>query len=183
MNLSTHKTLQKTTQIFFVFSLLIIAFGVFDVILQWYEVVEITLSYSIIWLAVLVVSLLLLGISGKWKKFSLILFLGIGNFLLFIYVAFSFPISVTKSVKNSQYLLEVNANGKYEILEKNCCFKRKIAEKASGIFFTPYSKTGIVPVFEARLISETTEMMVLEIETSGYQSFRKVQDTIQKLKN
>jgi hypothetical protein len=36
--------------------------------------------------------------------------LGIGNFIFFMYFAFSFPISLTKSVKNTNYLLQANGS-------------------------------------------------------------------------
>lgn len=180
MKLNNLRILQKTTYVFFSFSLLMITFSIVDAFLCWYEVVEITLPYSIIWLVVVLITLLLLGISEKWKPFLLILFLGIGNFIFFMYVAFSFPISLTKSVKNTNYLLQANANHQYKIFNQNCCYRKVIAIKASEIFFTPNTKTGIVPFFEAKLLSETPEIMVLEIQTSGYRSSRKVKDTIRK---
>ena len=182
MNLSNNKNLQLATKIFFILSLFILAFGIVDVFLRWYEVVELTLLSPFVWLIVLIITLLLLGISGKWKSFLLILFLGSGNFVFMIYVAFSTPISLTKSVKNSNYFLEATPH-QYTIYQDNGFYNKVIAKKISRIFSTPNSKIGIVPFFEAKLLSETDEMMILEIETSGYQSLGKVQDTIQKPKN
>ena len=94
-------------------------------------------------------------------------------------MAFSFPMTVGKPIPNSSYRLEANIN-QYKILKQNCCYKEVIATKPSRIFFTTNMKTGLVPTFDAKLLKETDELMVLEIKTFGVKS--KVQDTIKKLK-
>ena len=182
MNLSNKKNLQLATKIFFILSIFIIAFSIFDGFLTWYELVEITLEYSIVWLVILLITLVLLGISGKWKKFLLILFLGIGNVVFSMYVELSDSISQEKQIGNTDYYIEANMH-EYRIKKENCCYRKVIATKETKIFFTPNTKIGFVPFKDIKLLSETPEMLILEIETSGYQSSRKVKDTIQKLKN
>ena len=179
MKFSTKNILQKAIRIFFVLSLVIIAFSLSDTFLKWYEILQITIPYAIVWLVIIAITLLLLAILQRWKKFFLILFLAIGNFLFFFYVAFSFPMTVGKPIPNSSYRLEANIN-QYKILKQNCCYKEVIATKPSRIFFTTNMKTGLVPTFDAKLLKETDELMVLEIKTFGVKS--KVQDTIKKLK-
>ncbi|TDX86632.1 hypothetical protein [Epilithonimonas xixisoli] len=178
MRPSTKNILQKATRIFFVLSLVMIAFSLSDAFLKWYEILQITIPYAIVWLIVIAITLLLLVILQRWKRFFLILFLAIGNFLFFFYVAFSFPMTVGKSIPNSQYRLEANIN-QYKILKQNCCYKKVIATKSSRIFFTTNMKTGLVPTFEATLISENNELIILDIKTSGVKP--KVRDTIKKL--
>lgn len=177
MSLINNKSFQITTQFFFVFSLLMIAFSITDALLRNFEIVEITLVYNFVWLCVLLIGLLLLAILKKWKSFFLILFLAIGNFLLLTYVIFSGSIRHEKSIKNSSYLLRASSH-QYKILKQNCCYKKVIAEKSSGIFFTPDMKTGLVAYFDAKLISESPEMLILEIETSGKKQI--VRDTLNK---
>ena len=179
MKPSTKNILQKAIRIFFVLSLVIIAFSLSDTFLKWYEILQITIPYAIVWLVIIAITLLLLAILQRWKKFFLILFLAIGNFLFFFYVAFSFPMTVGKPIPNSSYRLEANIN-QYKILKQNCCYKEVIATKPSRIFFTTKMKTGLVPTFDTKLLKETNEMMILEIKTFGV--IPKVQDTIKKLK-
>ena len=178
MKPSTKNILQKATRFFFVLSLVMIAFSLSDAFLKWYEILQITIPYAIVWLIVIAITLLLLVILQRWKRFFLILFLAIGNFLFFFYVAFSFPMTVGKSIPISQYRLEANIN-QYKILKQNCCYKKVIATKFSRIFFTTNMKTGLVPTFEAKLISENNESIILDIKTSGAKP--KVRDTIKKL--
>lgn len=179
MSLINNKSFQITTKFFFVFSLLMIVFSIADALLRNFKIVEITLAYNFVWLCVILIGLLLLAISKKWKSFFLILFLAIGNFVLFTYVIFSEPFRHEKSIKNSSYLLRVSSH-QYKILKQNCCYKKVIAEKSSEIFFTPNMKTGLVTYFDAKLISESPEMLILEIETSGKKQI--VRDTLNKLK-
>lgn len=166
MSLMNNKSFQITTKFFFIFSLLVIVFSIADAILRNFEIIEITLPYHLIWLCVILIGLLLLAISKKWKSFFLILFLAIGNFVLLMNVIFSGSIRHEKPIKNSSYLLSATSH-QYKILKQNCCYKKVIAEKLSGIFFTPDMKTGSMAYFEAKLISESPEMLILEIETSG----------------
>jgi len=180
MSLINNKSSQITTKFFFVFSLLMIAFSIADALLRNFEIVEITLTYHLIWLCVILIGLLLLAISKKWKSFFLILFLAIGNFVFIIYVILSEPISNEEPIKNSSYLLNVTSH-QYKILKQNCCYKKTIAEKPSGIFFKSDMKTGLVTYFDAKLISESPEMLILEIETSGKKQI--VMDTLNKFKN
>lgn len=180
MSLINNKSFQITTKFFFVFSLLMIVFGVADALLRNFEIVEITLTYHFVWLCVILIGLLLLAISKKWKSFFLILFLAIGNFMLFTYVIFSDSIRHEKPIKNSIYLLSATSH-QYKILKQNCCYKKTIAEKASEIFFTPNMKTGLVTYFDAKLISESPEMLILEIEISGKKQI--IRDTLNKIKN
>lgn len=178
-NFSKNKNLQQATKFFFVLSLFIITFSIIDAFFRWFEVVEFTLLSPLIWLVVLLITLLLLGVSEKWKKFFLILFLGIGNFVFFVYVLLSASISQEKPIKNTNYFIEANMH-QYRIKVQNCCYKKVIATKSSNIFFTPNMKTGIVPLFEAKLLSETPEILILEIKASGKPI---VKDTIRKLEN
>lgn len=180
MSLINNKSFQITTQFFFVFSLLMIAFSIADALLRNFEIVEITLAYNLVWLCLILLGLLLLTISKKWKSFFLILFLAVGNFVFIIYVILSEPISNEEPIKNSNYLLSATLH-QYKILKQNCCYKKVIAEKPSGIFFTPDMKTGLVTYFDAKLISESPEMLILEIETSGKKQI--VRDTLNKIKN
>jgi hypothetical protein len=166
MSLINNKSFQITTKFFFVFSLLMIAFSIADALLRNFEIIEITLPYHVVWFCVILIGLLLLAILKKWKSFFLILFLAIGNFLLLMNVIFSGSIRHEKPIKNSNYLLSATSH-QYKILKQNCCYKKVIAEKPSGIFFTPDMKTGSVAYFEAKLISESPELLILEIETSG----------------
>lgn len=100
--------------------------------------------------------------------------------MLLTYVIFSGSIRHEKPIKNSSYLLSATSH-QYKILKQNCCYKKVIAKKSSGIFFTSDMKTGLVAYFDAKLISESPEMLILEIETSGKEEI--VRDTINKMKN
>ncbi|GEM_PF-4903611 len=179
MKTSLTKILQKAARIFFVLSLWMSVFSVTAVFLRWSGILEITLPYQVVWLVVIVIALLLLGIFEAWKKFLLILFLGVTNFLFLLYVASSLPITVEKPIQNSDYRLEAGTD-RYRILKSNCCYTKVIAAKLSGLFFTHNMKTGLVPSFEAQLLQETDEIIILEIRTSGV--IPKMQDTITKLK-
>lgn len=179
MSLINNKSFQITTQFFFVFSLLIIAFSIADALLRNFEIVEITLTYHLVWLCIILIGLVLLAISKKWKSFFLILFLALGNFVFIIYVILSEPISNEEPIKNSSYFLSATPH-QYKILKQNCCYKKNIAEKSSGIFFTPNTKTGLVTFFNAKLISESPEMLILEIEPSGKKQI--IRDTLNKMK-
>lgn len=179
MSLINNKSFQITTKFFFAFSLLIIAFSIADALLRNFEIIEITLTYHLVWLFVILTGLVLLVISKKWKSFFLILFLALGNFVFIIYVILSEPISNEEPIKNSSYLLSATPH-QYKILKQNCCYKKIIAEKSSGIFFKPDMKTGLVAYFDAKLISESPEMLILEIETSGKKQI--VRDTLNLFK-
>ena len=82
MKFSTKNILQKAIRIFFVLSLVIIAFSLSDTFLKWYEILQITIPYAIVWLVITAITLLLVGDFTKMEKvFSYFVF---GNWELFI---------------------------------------------------------------------------------------------------
>lgn len=180
MTLTKHQSITKTARLFFYLSLVMIIFSVTDTMLKWYEVIELTLPYPIIWLAILLTSLVLLAILEKWKSFFLILLLGISNFIFVAYVLISNPISQERIIQSSNYLLRTTPSD-YKVLKQGPCYKKIIASKGSGLFFTSNMKTGLVPYFKVKLLSETDEELILEIHTSSQGQISI--DTIQKNRN
>lgn len=178
MSLAKYQYFIKTAKLFFYLSLLIIIFSFADTMLKWYEMIELTLPYSIIWLAILLITVILLAILEKWKNFFLILLLGTLNFIFVAYMSISGPISQERPVQNSHYLLRATA-GDYKVLKQGLWYKKVIAMKGSSLFFTPNMKTALVPYFKVKLLSETDERVILEIQTSGQKPISI--DTIQKL--
>ena len=180
MNILNQNNLQKSAGILFTTCLLFIVFSIADILLRFYDIIEITVPYFLFRLCLLVLTLVLLGIVNRWKQFFTLLFLGVGNLVFLFYFIFSLPISLEWPIKNSQYLLEANMHH-YKIKKQNCCYNKVITSKSSKIFFTPNTKTGLVTYFDAKLISESPEMLILEIETSGKKQI--VRDTLNKMKN
>lgn len=179
MTILNQNNLQKSAGILFITCLLFIVFSFVDILLCFYDIIEITAPYFFVGLCLLVITLPLLGILRKWKHFFLLLFLGVGNLIFLFNFILSLPISLERPIKNSQYLLEANMHH-YKIKKQNCCYNKVITSKSSEIFFTPNMKTGIVPYFEATLVSESSESLFLEIKASGKPT---IIDTISKFKN
>lgn len=174
MELSNNKTLIKIGNAFFVIALIMIIFSFIDLFLRKFEDVIITVNYQWIWLAIIIITLLFLGILRKWKRFFLVIFLGFTVVSLFLCFIISWPLSVTKAVKNSRYDVQANPNY-YKIYDNNGFYKEVIASKKSQIFFKPNVKTGLNYNFEVKKVSETPEEIVLEIKTP-----QTVTDTIKK---
>ncbi|MBO6200534.1 MAG: hypothetical protein J6N74_02810 [Chryseobacterium sp.] len=178
MSLTKYQYLPKIARLFFFLSLLVIIFSFTDTMLKWYEVIELTIPYPMIWLTILLITLVLLAILEKWKNFILILLLEILNFIFVAYVLISNPISQERPVQNSNYLLRATA-GDYKVLKQGHWYKKVIAKKGFSLFFTPNMKTALVPYFKVKLLSETDEQLILEVQTSGQKPISI--DTIQKL--
>ena len=178
MSLTKYQYLPKIARLFFFLSLMMIIFSITDTMLKWYEVIELTIPYPMIWLTILLITVVLLAILEKWKNFILILLLGILNFIFVAYVLISDPISQERPVQNSNYLLRATA-GDYKVLKQGLWYKKVIVQKGSSLFFTPNMKTALVPYFKVKLLSETDERLILEVQTSGQKPISI--DTIQKL--
>jgi len=175
MEFSNSKTLIKIGNAFFVIAFLMTVFSFIDLFLRQYKDVLITINYQWIWLAIIIITLLFLGILRKWKRFFLVMFLVFAVVSLFLYFIVSSPLSFTKTIENSRYELQADPNY-YKIYKKNVFYKEMIASKKSKIFFEPNVKTGLNYNFEVKKVSETPEIIVLEIKTK-----QTVKDTLQKL--
>lgn len=82
MSLINNKIFQITIKFFFVFSLLMIAFSIADALLRNFEIIEIPLTYHLVWLCVILIRTCVVGnfkkmeelfpnsISRNWKFYA-----------------------------------------------------------------------------------------------------------------
>ena len=145
-----------------------------DMLLQYFEVLEITGNYLLFQLIFIIISLLFLVILSFYRKFFILLSVEILAVMLFFYIAFTKDPSVQRPIDNSNYVLKATS-GNYSVFQVRDFYNKKIGQKSSIIFFTSNMKLGIASNFKAKKLSETKEYLVLKIET-GYNKV--VLDTI-----
>ena len=127
---------------------------------------KIYIDYRIIFWSIYSISLLIFTYTSKRKIYVAIS--GVVPLFIFSYHILNVDntIEIRKKIEQSEYEILINSNG-YKLIKKVFFLEKEVAKKESKIFFSPYSKIGIVNSFDvdAKIIEENNDMIILEIST------------------
>lgn len=147
--------------------------GVVGVALDYFTNIHIIYtSFFWIWLALFFIGLIVFFRTKH--RFWITIFGGIVFISIFLHSFFTFDLSIRIKIENSNYHAEVQRNS-YKVIQQHYFFERITAEKQSNAFATNNTKIGIVLLPKAKLLRETKNELLLELQANIKT------DTLQKL--
>lgn len=147
--------------------------GIVGFILDYFTNIHIIYaSFFWIWLVLFIIGLIVF--FRLKRRFWTILFSGLILVSIVVRSIFDFDFAISTVIEKSDYHAEVQRYS-YKITQKNYFFKRTIAEKQSTAFSADNVKIGIVLFPKVKLLDETDNELILEIQPNI-----KI-DTLQKL--